>query len=276
MPILTSSENPEHLLTVVDTLDASTLTKEIEQIGRGVAQVYNKMKAAQESSPQNQAMLHLKEKCSAILDMLVLSTSKPNETIQSASESTIIQAVRYHQRSTLGVSDWATVVCDLGESALSSFLTVLQHFHHVKSLKRFRYSFCEDLGTIWTEYRKFQPPNSPQIVSDPIFATIMSLLVAEKEENADKTVKRGIRKRDPRIIEEGMELLASIYRPLGLDWEFHSFASRMAQRKWIVAFLRQMIQRKFVHVPLSDVEIPEHMYRKFADLDAKGAARHPE
>jgi hypothetical protein len=274
MPILTSSENPEHLLTVVDTLDASTLTKEIEQIGRGVAQVYNKMKAAQESSPQNQAMLHLKEKCSAILDMLVLSTSKPNETIQSASESTIIQAVRYHQRSTLGVSDWATVVCDLGESALSSFLTVLQHFHHVKSLKRFRYSFCEDLGTIWTEYRKSRPTS--RIVCDPIFANIMSLLVAEKEENAEKTVKRGIRKHNPRIIEQGMELLASIYRPLGLDLEFHSFVLRMTQHTSIVASLRQMLERKFIHISLSEIEIPEHMYRNFDVLDSKGHARHPQ
>jgi hypothetical protein len=104
----------------------------------------------------------------------------------------------------------------------------------------------------------------------------MSLLIAEKEENAEKTVKRGIKKHDPRIMEEGMELLASIYRPLGLDWEFHSFASRMAQRKWIVAFYRQMIQRKFVNVPLSEVEIPEHMYRKFDELDSKGDARHPQ
>jgi hypothetical protein len=286
MPILTSCANPEHLLTVADTLDVSVLPEEMEQIGRGVAQVYNKMKSSQESSSQSQAMLPLKEKSSTILDMLVLSISKRDETIQSeASESPIVRTLRYQDylQSTntktvlsLGVSDWTPVVCDLGESPLRSFLTVLQHCHRVKSLRRFRYSFCKDLATIWTEYRKSLPPKSSRIVSDPIFANIMAILIAEKEENAEKTVKRGIKKHDPRIMEEGMELLASIYRPLGLDWEFHSFASRMAQRKWIVAFYRQMIQRKFVNVPLSEVEIPEHMYRKFDELDSKGDARHPQ
>ena len=294
MPILTSCENPEHLLTVVDTLDPNALPEEMEQIGRGVAQVYNKMKTTQESSSQSEAILHLKGKCSVILDMLILSISKPNETnksVASGLESPIVRAFRYNDyvrsyhdnlRSTntltvlsLGVSNWTPVVCHLGESALRSFLTLLQHCHRVKSLRRFRYSFCEDLGTIWTEYRKSRPPTS-RIVYDPIFANIMSLLVAEKEENAEKTVKRGIRKHSPRIIEQGMELLASIYRPLGLDWEFHSFASRMSQRKWIVAFLRQMIQTKFVNVPLSEVEIPERMYRTFDELDSKGDARHPQ
>ena len=292
MPILTSCANPEHLLTVADTLDVSVLPEEMEQIGRGVALVYNKMKTTQESSSQNQAILRLKQKCSVILDMLVLeiSISKPNETNQSVAsdlEVLIVRALAFRCHGyplstnytltaiSRGVSDWSPVVCDLGESALRSFLTVLQHCHRVKSLRQFRYSFCKDLATIWTEYRKSRPPNS-HIVYDPIFANTMSLLIAEKEENAEKTVKRGIKKHDPRIMEEGMELLASIYRPLGLDWEFHSFASRMAQRKWIVAFYRQMIQRKFVNVPLSEVEIPEHMYRKFDELDSKGAALHPQ
>jgi hypothetical protein len=103
----------------------------------------------------------------------------------------------------------------------------------------------------------------------------MALLVAEKEENAEKTVKRGLRKHCPSIIEEGMLLLASIYRPLGLDWEFHSFALRMAQRRWAARSLRQMIESKFVHVPLSALEIPEPMYKwTFGNLDSKGASRH--
>ena len=61
---------------------------------------------------------------------------------------------------------------------------------------------------------------------------------------------------------------------MGLDWEFHFFALRMAQCKWIVAILR-LIQRKFFHVTLSEVEIHEHMYSKFDKLDSEGAARHP-
>ena len=286
IPMLTGCENPKHLLTLADTLDASALPEEMEQIGRGVAQVYNKMKSSQESSSQSQAMLPLKERSSTILDMLVLSISKPDETIQSeASESPIVRTLRYQDylQSTntktvlsLGVSDWTPVVCDLGESPLRSFLTVLQHCHCVKSLRRFRYSFCKDLATIWTEYRKSLPPKSSRIVSDPIFANIMVILIAEKEENAEKTVERGIRKHSLRIIELGMELLASIYRPLGLDLEFHSFALRMTQHTSIVASLRQMLERKFIHISLSEMEIPEHMYRNFDVLDSKGHARHPQ
>ena len=259
--ILSQSENIEPLFVFADVFGARSQVADLELVGRALGRQYSKLKERTEgatSAADNTILSHLKNKCMAILEIMVSRECGHHlhqyENVLT-SETT---------------SEWAPIVCAFGEDAVMKFLTVLQRSHKVNSLGKFPYSFCQDLGILWTEYCTSLPSGNPSILSVPVFEKIMSHLLPEKEKNARNTIKKygNNRKR----VKEAMLLLASIYQPLQLKKEFNTFANKMFS--WCSKDVWDMIVREFIRTPLSVIKIPPAMLRRLSELDKQGTARH--
>jgi hypothetical protein len=158
----------------------------------------------------------------------------------------------------------------VGEDAIKNFLEVLQVLHQVKSLRKFSYSFCQDLGILWMEYSQTLPTSSHGILNLAAFKDTLALLITEKEENARNYIQT--HRESAEEVKEALLLVASIYQPLHLEKNFASFVFDMSQGCSVE--VQQMIEQQFMHISLSDLEIPENMHKHLSQLDALGNARH--
>ena len=255
--MLAQSEDIECLYIFADAFDTRSNIVELELVGRALGQQYNRLKARPEGATTDNTILsRLMTKCMALLEILVSRECEHH--------------LQQHYGNNMLTSEWAPIVCAIGEDAIKKFLTVLQRFHKVNSLGKFPYSFCQDLSILWREYSATLPSGSHGILSVPIFEKVMTHLLPEKEKNARNTIRKY--RNNTKRVKEAMLLLASIYQPLQLEKEFRQFASKMFS--WCGKNVRDMIVRKYIRTPLSAITIPTAMLRRLSQLDKQGTARH--
>ena len=268
--ILARSQNPEHLLNFADMFDAKSVAEELQHVGRALGRLYNRIKGrGEEAISDNDHLVRLKTKFMTILEIIIPRITEENQHILH-----VVYGHRFHDRRVLerhvNVREWAPLVCAIGGDAIKKFLIVLSDYHEVNFFRKFPYSFCQDLGILWTEYSTSLPSGSPSILSVPAFEKITTHLLPEKEENARSTIKKY--RNNAKRVKEAMLLLASIYQPLQLEKEFNSFAFKMSSM--CSEDVKRMVVRQFVNTPLSAIEIPTAMLIQLSLLDEQGTARH--
>ena len=269
--ILARSEDPEHLLKFADVFDAKSDADNLQHVGRAIGRLYSRMVKATEAISHD-ILSRLRTKCVEILKAILtcIHTECEHQSLYFRHPLLLYQHRCTNVLKHIAVSEWAPIVCASGEDALTQFLTVLQHYHKVKSLGKFPYSFCQDLGILWTEYSASLPSGSPSILSVPVFEKITTHLLPEKEENTRNTIKKY--RNNAKRVKEGMLLLASIYQPLQLEKEFNSFAFEMSAG--CSGDIKRMIVNRFLNTPLSAIEIPTAMLQRLPQLDEQGTACH--
>ena len=268
---LARSDDPKHLLNFADAFEAKGDAKPLQHVGRAIGRLYSRMVKATEAVSHD-TLSRLKTKCVEILEaILTCISTKCEHHMQFFSHPLFFAQHRCtNVLSHIAVSEWAPIVCASGEDAIMKFLTVLQKYHKVNSLGKFPYSFCQDLGILWTEYRSSHPSSNPSILSVPAFEKVTTHLLPEKEENARNAIKKC--RNNSKRVKEAMLLLASIYQPLQLEKEFNSFAFEMSAG--CSGDIKRMIVKRFLNTPLSAIEIPAAMLQQLSELDERGTARH--
>ena len=274
--ILAESQDPEHLLNFADMFDANSgaeklldpnsRVEKLQHVGRALGRLYIRIKGrAEEAVSVDDHLVRLKTKFMMILERIIMK-------IQWLSR--VFYGYDFHGSHVLekrvNVSEWAPLVCAIGRDAIEKFLSVLSDYHEVYPLGKFPYSFCQDLGILWTEYSTSLPSGNPSILSVPVFQKITTHLLPEKEENARSAIKKY--RNNPKRVKEAMLLLASIYQPLQLEKEFNSFAFEMSTK--CSEDVKRMVVRRFVNTPLPAIEIPTAMLNQLSLLDEQGTARH--
>lgn len=276
--MLSSHNNPEHLLSLVDAFDINLAAAEdLEQLARAVGRMFRVVTAKSpiESGSKEDSedtCSRLKATCVRVLANLVVCITKPDDRLKYFRVHPLMRT-QYRPKNRLqsiDIHEWASIASAVGEDAIENLLKVLHAVHQVKSLKRFSYQFCQDLGVLWTTYHQTLPTSSRNILDLAAFKDTIAPLLVEKEENARNCIQR--QRKNGKKAKEALLLLASIYQPLHLDKNFASFAFEMCQG--CSAEVKHMIEKKFVHTPLSDLEIPKEMHERLARLDAQGNARH--
>jgi hypothetical protein len=272
--VLVNCATPEHLLTFAEkTCDANSDAEELVLIGRGIGQMYNRLKVYQEIE---ESFSHVKSTCMWVLEFLAGCVSVPRyqsrhiDVISNSSSGLCLQYYVHRIKAT----EWAPIVCATGGTAVKNFLAILYYRYKVKMLKKFPYQFCQDLGILWNEFRRLQPLDSPSIFSVPVFRDTITLLTAEKEENLKALTNLKVNEAGTEEVKEAMFLLASIYQPLQLDKEFQNIAAEIAHS--CSKGVKEIVDRCFVQTTLLEINIPGHMYRRFPELDAQGSARHKD
>jgi hypothetical protein len=273
--ILCGSLSPEYLICLLSDVDPSMDGTRLQQIGGAVGQMFLKVKASHVPAEHwNGALTNLKTAFLKILDMLIPSIliSESDESSSSILHVSLSCGSKQTQESPLESMDvqmWAPIVCAFNDNAIvERFLTYIHHLHKVRSLNRFPYDFCRDLGILWREYSKTLPPASHNILKAPVFSKIATEFLAEKTSNVHNTIK--MNSMSALRVKNAMLLLASIHRHLQLEDEFTATASKLSRD--CISSVKCMIERQFVHMSLTAINITNEMLRVFPQLDAESSS----